>query len=55
VAGALTVEDEKAAVRATIFTHLSGIVLAPTVAALADRGVFRAFDSASAWIALDDI
>jgi hypothetical protein len=51
----LTVEDEKAAVRATIFTHLSGIVLAPTVAALADRGVFRAFDSASAWIALDEI
>jgi len=49
------VEDEKAAVRATIFTHLSGIVLAPTVAALADRGVFRAFDSASAWIALEEI
>ena len=48
-------EDEKAAVRATIFTHLSGIVLAPTVAALADRGVFRAFDSASAWIALEEI
>jgi len=51
----LTVEDEKAAVRATIFTHLSGIVLAPTVAALADRGVFRLFDSPSAWIALDEI
>ena len=48
-------EDEKAAVRATIFTHLSGIVLGPTVAALADRGVFRAFDSASAWIALEEI
>lgn len=51
----MTVADEKAAVRATIFTHLSGIVLAPTVAALADRGVFRLFDSSSAWIALDQI
>ncbi len=48
-------EDEKAAVRATIFNHLSGIALAPTVAALADRGVFRLFDSAAAWIALDEI
>jgi hypothetical protein len=55
VVGALTVEDEKAAVRATIFTHLSGIVLAPTVAALADRGVFRLFESSPAWIALDEI
>jgi len=49
------VEDEKVAVRATIFTHLSGIVLAPTVAALADRGVFRLFDSSATWIALDEI
>ncbi len=48
-------EDEKAAVREIIFTHLSGIVLAPTVAALADRGVFRAFDSAATCIALDEI
>jgi Methyltransferase domain len=51
----LQVEDEKAAVRATIFNHLSGIALAPTVAALADRGVFRLFDSPSAWITLDEI
>jgi len=49
------VEDEKAAVRATIFTHLSGIVLAPTVAALADRGVFRLFESSATWIALNQI
>jgi hypothetical protein len=48
-------EEERAAVRATIFTHLSGIALAPTVAALADRGVFRLFDSPSAWIRLDEI
>ena len=52
IVGELTVEDEKAAVRAAIFTHLSGIVLAPTVAALADRGVFRLFGSSSAWITL---
>jgi hypothetical protein len=51
----LTVEDEKAAVRATIFTQLSGIVLAPTVAALADRGVFRLFESSATWIALNQI
>ena len=48
-------EDEKAAVRATIFNHLSGIVLAPTVVALADRGVFRLFDSAAAWVTFDEI
>jgi hypothetical protein len=48
-------EEERAAVRATIFTHLSGIALAPTVAALADRGVFRLFDSPSTWIRLDEI
>jgi hypothetical protein len=49
------VEDEKAAVRATIFNHLSGIALAPSVAALADRGVFRMFDSPATWITLDEI
>jgi hypothetical protein len=49
------VDDEKAAVRAAIFTHLSGIVLAPTVAALADRGVFRLFESSATWIALDEV
>ena len=53
--GALTVEDEKAAVRTTIFNHLAGIALAPTVAALADRGVFRLFDTSAAWITLEEI
>ncbi|MFZ3217151.1 MAG: class I SAM-dependent methyltransferase [Candidatus Acidiferrales bacterium] len=48
-------EDDKAAVRATVFTHLSGIALAPTVAALADRGVFELFDSRASWIGLDEI
>ena len=33
-------QDEKALVRATVFGHLAGIVLAPTVKALADRKVF---------------
>lgn len=33
--------EAKAAVRATIFAHLRGIVLAPVVRALSDRGVFE--------------
>ncbi len=48
-------EDEKAAVRAAVFTHLAGIVLAPTVSALAGRGVFRLFDAPSLWLTLDEI
>ena len=40
-------EDEKAEVRATVFSHLAGIVLAPTVKALSDRRVFELFESAS--------
>ena len=48
-------EDEKAAVRATIFSHLSGIVMAPTVVALADRGVFHLFDRPSPWLTLEEI
>ena len=49
------VEDEKAAVRAAVFTHLAGIVLAPTVAALAGRGVFRLFAAPSSWLTLGDV
>ncbi|MGZ5538585.1 MAG: hypothetical protein ACXWG0_08670, partial [Chthoniobacterales bacterium] len=45
---------EKAAVRATVFSHLSGIVLAPTVKALADRGVFE-WLGADQWISLDEV
>lgn len=48
-------EDEKARVRAEVFTDLAGIVLAPTVSALADRGVLRLFDQASEWVAFDEI
>lgn len=48
-------EDEKATVRAAVFTHLAGIVLAPTVTALAGRGVFRLFEAPSSWLTLGDI
>jgi hypothetical protein len=46
---------DKAAIRATVFGHLSGIVLAPTAQALADRGAFEMFAGATDWVALDDI
>ncbi|MGA7295164.1 MAG: hypothetical protein WBW53_16175 [Terriglobales bacterium] len=48
-------DEEKAQVRATVFGHLSGIVLAPTVKALWDRRVFELFDSAGSWIDFDRI
>jgi hypothetical protein len=47
-------EDDKAAVRATVFNHLAGIVLAPTVKALWDRRVFDLFES-SPFLQLDEI
>ena len=40
---ASAMEDEKARVRTQVFTDLTGIVLAPTVNALADRGVLKLF------------
>lgn len=48
-------EDEKSEVRAAIFNHLAGIVLAPTVKALSDRRVFELFESASVPRRLDEI
>ena len=48
-------QDEKALVRATVFGHLAGIVLAPTVKALADRKVFDLFGTSSPWLDLDQI
>jgi len=47
----------KAAVRATVFHHLAGIVVAPTTKALADRGGFDLFIAAGApeWVDLEDI
>ena len=47
--------DERAAVRAEVFGDLAGIVLAPTVNALSDRGVLQLFDQSSGWISFDEI
>jgi len=47
-------KDEKAGVRATIFRHLSGIVLAPTVKALSDRKVFDLFETGE-WLEFQQI
>jgi hypothetical protein len=46
-------EDEKAQIRAVLFGHLAGIVVAPTVKALWDRRVFDLFDSADEWVDFD--
>ena len=47
-------ETQKAEVRAAIFNHLAGIVIAPTVKALADRKVFKVLSDASE-VTLDEI
>ena len=46
---------EKAAVRATIFHHIAGIAVGPTIKALADRGVIALLGDASEGISLDEI
>src|SRR5271155_743775 len=48
-------EEEKARVRAVIFGHLAGVVLAPTIKALWDRRVFDLFGSAGEWVDFDRI
>ena len=48
-------EKEKAQVRAVVFGHLAGVVLAPTVKALWDRRVFELFGSAGEWVEFDRI
>lgn len=54
--GAISIaESQKADVRAIVFHHLSGIVLAPTVKALADRKVFDLFEGSSNEVSLDEI
>jgi hypothetical protein len=50
-----TSPDEKAEVRAALFGHLSGIVLAPVVKALFDRKVFESFRDSPEWLELDRI
>ena len=47
--------DEKAGVRALVFQHLAGLVLAPTVKALWDRKVFDLFSGPSLVTDLDEI
>jgi hypothetical protein len=47
--------DERTGVRAAIFGHLAGIVLAPTVKALWDRKVFDLFDPSAERVSLDQV
>ncbi|HEU4386264.1 MAG TPA: class I SAM-dependent methyltransferase [Blastocatellia bacterium] len=47
--------EEKASVRSVIFQHLAGIVVAPVVKALADRGVFALIADSPAGVAMDEI
>jgi hypothetical protein len=53
--GRAVAEDEKAAVRAAVFNHLSGIALAPTVKGLSDRRVFDLFANMDKRVALDEV
>jgi hypothetical protein len=48
-------DDQRADVRATLFNHLAGIVLAPTVKALSDRRVFDLFESSTGRLEFDRI
>jgi hypothetical protein len=48
-------ETERAQVRAAVFNHLAGIVLAPTVKALAERGILDGFRNPDSWLDLDAI
>jgi len=48
-------EDDKARVRATLFNHLAGIVVIPTLKSLLDRRVFDLFGVLSEFVQLDQI
>jgi hypothetical protein len=50
-----TNSDEKAGVRALVFSHLAGIAVAPTFKALWDRGAFELFKDPSTWVDLDEV
>src|SRR6266536_1314928 len=53
---ASTISDaEKAQIRAVVFGHLAGVVLAPTVKALWDRRVFDLFEAGDKWVELDRV
>jgi hypothetical protein len=55
MAAALINDSEKAEIRAVVFGHLTGVVLAPTVKALWDRRVFDLFQSGDEWVELDRV
>jgi len=48
-------DAQRAAVRATVFTHLAGVVMAPTVSALWERGALDVLTDAPGPMAFDDI
>src|SRR5438477_10290183 len=48
-------ETERAAIRARVFTHLAGLVMAPTVGALWERGALELLTSAPGPVSFDDI
>ena len=48
-------ETERAAVRARVFTHLSGVVMAPTVSALWERGALELLTSTPAPVLFGDV
>jgi hypothetical protein len=48
-------DAEKRTVRSTVFQHLAGIVVAPVVKALADRGVFALMADSPAGVGMDEI
>ena len=48
-------EEEKAQLRAVVFGHLAGLVLAPTVKALWDRRVFELLGSGGEWVDFDQV
>jgi hypothetical protein len=50
-----TADDERASVRSSLFHHLAGIVVGPTVKALWDRKVFDRFGRADSWTALSEV
>src|SRR2546422_8932956 len=48
-------ETERAAVRARVFTHLSGVVMAPTVSALWERGALELLASIPGPVLFGDV
>ncbi|PYR31253.1 MAG: hypothetical protein DMF92_06005, partial [Acidobacteria bacterium] len=48
-------ETERAAVRARVFTHLAGVVMAPTVSALCERGALDLLTSISGPVLFVDV